>query len=329
MMSNMMVFPIAADGRVGVDEGWAARNAFGGGWHIWQTLGWRLGVLGSPLSEDKYKAVWSLFGTLDEHEDWVLGMTFDGCWVKRENIPALIIFIEQFERASGNIGEHDQPPSTLAQVRSALKEAYDRVPALLGVCFQITTVAMNLWERSEEDHETTLPDDEDGFPQVAHKHIVTNVLTDTETALRGARIWELGEEVARVREAKRLQQVTLDKAPCKGGKRKAPVDEPPPESTPPDPKAVAVLVRKMLDETKANPVPEAIRATAYHKALVALGRLALPGIFHVYSKESDAIHLSLLLFDVVGVTPVPRSVEKKSQESRAHWLAWGKRRGYL
>lgn len=327
-MSCMRVFPIAADGTVQVGQAWEAKNAWGGGWLIWSTLGERTGTLGAVFDENRFAGVWKRFGSFAEYEDWVLGMTFDGCWVKRENLPTLIEAIGQFDR-SLTPPEGGAAHTTLSEVVKALDHAFHVSPALLGVCFQVTSVARNLWERYEEDTETVLPDDDEGFPQVAEKHIVTNVLTHTETASNGARIWELGAEVASVRQAKRLHEEVERKAPRRGGKVKVPAKDEVPDSTPPDPEAVAVLVRKMLDETKGKKPPESIRETAYHKALVALGVLALPGILRVYDRESDALRLSVLLADVVGTTPVPRTVAKKAKESRAHWLAWAKQRRYV
>lgn len=153
-MSYLEIYKIEPDGTV---SGYAeARNAWGGAMHIWRTLTEKY-LKRDPTEEfltGGFKDTWALFDgdTLSERDKYVLGFTFDGVWVARENCARLAAWLREF------YAEHGAGQS--APTLLATADALERLAAedCRGACFNQTSVNSNPWVVVDPDKE---PDDMD------------------------------------------------------------------------------------------------------------------------------------------------------------------------
>jgi len=163
-MSRVVVYKILPDGDA-IEHG-EARNAMAGALWIWNTLAKERGL---SLDLLRFEPLWELFCTdrLSRDQSIVLGFTFDGVWIRRENLPRVVAPLRAFWRAnvSTRVGASQISP-TIPVICDLLESA--AALDIRGVCFNQTSVNANPWWIAPEDDEEGRPFNFDRDTQNSH-----------------------------------------------------------------------------------------------------------------------------------------------------------------
>lgn len=156
-MSVNRMFVIDKSGDV--RDGFEYQNAFHGAMLIWLEMGQKYGVVNRSnpvalgamlLDEDGMKPVWALAKDpkVEFHDRVTMATTFDRAMVKSEHFPQLV---DCLRKSAVWLPKHCHV-ARMADDLESLKES-------LGVCWQQTSAAENLWlEKVSEDEETGEPE---------------------------------------------------------------------------------------------------------------------------------------------------------------------------
>ena len=152
-MSCVRTYKITQDGKVLSHED--VRNPWGCAMYVWTTMTEK--YLGKTPGFCDNFPVWKLFATpkMSERDSIVMGFTFDGVWIKRENIPRLVTalrsFWEDHHTSRWPDGTVHEVVPTIPRVADIL-EGIATDETIKGVCFNQTSVCSNpWWVRTGED----------------------------------------------------------------------------------------------------------------------------------------------------------------------------------
>lgn len=150
-MRNMSAFEVyVIDAAGDVNPLGEVRNPHGAAPHIWRLLSQKYGVADPLSAMNGYDTpLWKLFrsGRLTDDENTLLGFTFDGVWVARENIPRLLTAIERWWPGNRQQwSEFDKKFYEVTPTLEGVAELLRTVPDdARGVCFNPTSVNSNPW----------------------------------------------------------------------------------------------------------------------------------------------------------------------------------------
>lgn len=125
------------------------KNSWAGGMHVWNTLNEKYNLKDSMFTQ--YRTTWGKFnkGFYEKYEDMVLGSTFDGCVIKKENFNDLIKYFNKYteETTSSNL---DKQIEIIENMKSDEN--------VIGVAWCQTSVANDAWDYGyDEEEEEVIP----------------------------------------------------------------------------------------------------------------------------------------------------------------------------
>lgn len=140
-MSTTEIYAVRTNGDV--KHYGSATNSWLGGFHVWKSLEEKYEIDEKFMEFDKTCKNFGK-GLYEKYEDIMLGSTFDGVWVKKENFEKLInAFSEYFEI---------YPNSNFGQQIELIKKMNDD-SNIIGVAWCQTSVCDDMWD-FDYDEET-------------------------------------------------------------------------------------------------------------------------------------------------------------------------------